>query len=80
MQIKIMEKIDSSDFDEPRQVHLKFDGSTLTASHITVNEQDGQVLVPYIIQPYKCLPDGTRENFVDADDAFAWAESNQYLF
>jgi hypothetical protein len=28
-----------------------------------------------ITQPWKCLADGSRADFVDATDAFAWAES-----
>jgi hypothetical protein len=49
---------------------LEFNNGTLTVSLVT-----DEATVPVLVQPWKCNPDGTREDFVDADDAFDWLES-----
>ena len=51
-----------------------FDSGTLTISVVETDENGQEKLIPAMVQPFKCLPDGTRENFVDAADAFAWVD------
>jgi hypothetical protein len=43
----------------------------------TTNEQAENVEVLIIVQPWKCLPDGSRENFVSHEDAFQWFEDSK---
>ena len=50
-------------------------GGVLTAGLLTVDSDGNEQVQPGLYQPWKCLPDGTREPFVDAADAFAWARS-----
>jgi hypothetical protein len=63
-----------------KKILLSYDGSTLTASEIQTDEEDNETTTPYLVQPWKCNSDGTVENFVSEADAFAWVESNFYLF
>lgn len=60
-----------------KNYRLSFELGTLVVSEVTgekdVNGQD--VLTPIMIQPWKCLPDGSRDNFTDSQDAFDWFES-----
>jgi hypothetical protein len=60
-----------------KNYQLSFELGTLVVSEIS-NEKDanGQdILTPIMIQPWKCLPDGSRDNFADSQDAFDWFES-----
>lgn len=52
-----------------------FAGSTLTISMVTVDEENNETVTPIMIQPFKTLPDGSRTEFADASDAFAWIDS-----
>lgn len=63
-----------------RTIRLEFDGTTLTASSVAVDENGAEVFTPYMVQPWKCNPDGTVSNFTSEQDAFDWAELNLYLF
>jgi hypothetical protein len=57
-----------------KTVRAGFAGGTLTIYEITTADEK-EVLVPTVVQPWKCNSDGTREDFVNAEDAFAWAAS-----
>lgn len=52
-----------------------FNGSALTISVVENDGQENETLTPIMIQPFKTLPDGSRCDFADAEDAFAWVES-----
>lgn len=52
-----------------------FNSGTLTISMVEVDDQGTEKLTPTMIQPFKTLPDGSRTDFADADDAFAWVDS-----
>lgn len=82
MGTKNIEKVTPVQDGEPlvKKIQLSFDGSTLTAAEIQTGEEGAEIMVPYLVQPWKCNPDGTIENFTSEADAFAWAESNLYLF
>jgi len=54
---------------------MNFAGETLTIFRVTMNEGE-EVTTPIMIQPWKCLSNGTRTNFADAQDAFDWFEEN----
>ena len=67
--------------DEVNQVdvitnyELKFEFGTLIVSFITENEQGEEQITPTLVQPWKCLPDGSRAAFINEDDAYGWFES-----
>lgn len=52
-----------------------FEGSTLTVSLEVTDENGDKKFVPALVQPWKCNPDGSREDFVNDEDAFDWADS-----
>lgn len=52
-----------------------FEGSTLTISAVGQDNDGNETLTPTMIQPFKTLPDGSRCDFVDAEDAFSWVDS-----
>ena len=35
-------------------------------------QDDNEVLVKIMVQPYRCNPDGTNQAFTSAADAYAW--------
>jgi hypothetical protein len=49
---------------------LSFELGTLVVSEIS-----NDTITPIMIQPWKCLPDGGRDNFADSADAFDWFDS-----
>lgn len=51
-----------------------FDNDILTIKRVDIIDdlENEQTIME---QPWKCLSDGTRENFADDEDAFAWLES-----
>lgn len=59
-----------------KKIQLSYVDGTLTASEITVGEDEVEKITPYLVQPWKCNPDGTTEPFANEADAFAWAENN----
>lgn len=52
-----------------------FSGGRLMISEVITSEDNQETEVLVIEQPWKCHPDGGRENFVDETDAAAWLES-----
>jgi len=52
-----------------------FSGRILMISEIITSEDDQETEVLAIQQPWKCHPDGSREDFIDEADAAAWLES-----
>ena len=52
-----------------------YQSGMLTVSRLEISETGESVEVPLITQPWKCLPDGSRSDFVDAEDALAWLET-----
>lgn len=54
---------------------MNYAADTLTISRVLVEEGE-EVATPIMVQPWKCLPNGSRTNFVDAEDAFEWFEQN----
>lgn len=70
----------SGDLESVKKIQLGYDGATLTAAELRTEEDGTEIAVPYLVQPWKCNPDGTIESFTSEADAFAWAEANLYLF
>lgn len=76
----ITEKIvypDPSDLTiiKTKKYSSKLYGSVLIISEIITNEENQETEVLVMQQPWKCHPDGSRENFVDETDAAVWLES-----
>lgn len=63
-----------------KKIQLSFDGTNLNASELRIDEAGVEVATLYLVQPWKCFPDGTIGNFTSEEDAFTWAEDNLYLF
>lgn len=59
-----------------KKIQLSYVDGTLTVSEITLNEDQSEKITPYMVQPWKCNPDGTVEPFASETDAFDWAENN----
>jgi hypothetical protein len=59
---------------ETKNFELNFEFGTLIVSSVFVNEQGEEQIVPAIVQPWKCLPDGSRAAFINEDDAYSWFE------
>lgn len=55
-------------------VRVSYDGG-LVLGEVKIID-DVETVTPFIIQPWKCLPDGSRQNFVDQEDAFNWFETS----
>jgi len=55
-------------------LRLGYEGGTLQVSMVAIDE-GAETVTLSMIQPWKCNPDGTRSDFLNAEDAFAWAES-----
>ena len=49
-------------------------GNILLIRQIVISEDNQETEVLVMEQPWKCYPDGSRENFVDETDAAAWLE------
>lgn len=58
--------------DETYKLH--FYGGLLTVYRVT-QENDEEVLTPTLVQPWKTIPNGTRQSFKDVSDAFDWFDS-----
>jgi hypothetical protein len=76
----IIEKIvypDLSDLTitETKKYSSKLSSGVLMISEVITNEDNQETEVLVIQQPWKCHPDGSRENFVDETDAAVWLES-----
>jgi len=50
-------------------------GGELTIGLLTVDADGNEIVESGVYQQWKCTPDGGREPFADAADAFAWADS-----
>lgn len=53
----------------------KFEFGTLIVSTITTKENGEEEITPTLVQPWKCMPDGSRTGFINEDDAYTWFES-----
>ena len=71
-----IERIQSDDTTKTFSVRVLFDGTNLTVSDIRTDDDGNKTAVPFMVQPWKCLPDGSREPFANHDDAFAWFEDS----
>jgi hypothetical protein len=59
-----------------RTVRYEFIGSELHISEVTLDEAGNEQVQPGGYQPWHCMPDGTRQPWADAEDAFAWADEH----
>jgi hypothetical protein len=76
----ITEKIIYPDLDDPTITKIKkytsaLSGGVLLIREIQINEDNQETEVLVMEQPWKCHPDGSRENFVNETDAAVWLES-----
>jgi hypothetical protein len=60
---------------QTKTVELSFEFGTLIVSIVEVDEAGVEVITPSIVQPWKCLSDGSRTAFVNEDDAYTWFET-----
>jgi hypothetical protein len=60
---------------QTKTVELSFEFGTLIVSTVEIDEAGAEVITPSIVQPWKCLADGSRTAFVNEDDAYTWFET-----
>jgi hypothetical protein len=58
-----------------KTLELSYEYGTLIVSEVLLEQDNKETITPVMIQPWKCLPDGQREQFKDSTDAFEWFES-----
>ena len=68
-------KFDAEGNEIQKPHRAEFSGGVLTISMVNVDDQGVETLVPTMVQPFKTLSDGTRTEFVNAEDAFAWVDA-----
>jgi hypothetical protein len=67
-------KTDADGNEITKNYNVSYELGTLVVSEIS-EEKDSNgenKLIPIMIQPWKCLPDGSRDNFANSQDAFDW--------
>jgi hypothetical protein len=52
----------------------RLNGSTLLISEVRTDENNQEIEVLIMEQPWKCNPDGSREHFANEEDAATWLE------
>lgn len=73
---RIVEQLDDNEqVISSKTFRCEFSGGVLTVGLLTIDSDGNETIQPGLSQPWKCMPDGSRENFVDAADAFAWVDS-----
>ena len=58
-----------------RTVRYEFNGSELLIGEVRQDDDNNEVFIPGGYQPWQCMPDGTRQAWANATDAFAWADA-----
>lgn len=76
----ITEKIIYPDLDDPTITKIKkytseLSGGVLLIREVVISEDNQETEVLVMEQPWKCHPNGSRENFVNETDAAVWLES-----
>jgi 5-formyltetrahydrofolate cyclo-ligase len=61
-----------------KTLELNYEFNTLVVSEVRT-EDGGEVVTPVMIQPWKCLEDGSRAAFLGETDAYEWFESVKNL-
>lgn len=59
-----------------RTIRYDFTGSALYIGQVTLDQDGIEQVVPAGYQPWRCMPDGTRQSWTNAEDAFAWADEH----
>jgi hypothetical protein len=75
-----IEKDSDGNVIETKNFELSFEFGTLIVSSVNLGDDGTENISPAIVQPWKCLPDGSRTAFVNEDDAYQWFESVKDVF
>jgi hypothetical protein len=59
-----------------RTVRYEFTAGELHIGQVTLDAAGNEQVQPGGYQPWHCMPDGTRQPWADAEDAFAWADAH----
>jgi hypothetical protein len=70
-----IEKDDKGNELAIKNFELSFEFGTLIISSVVTGDDGKEQVIPSIVQPWKCLPDGSRTAFINEDDAYSWFES-----
>jgi len=62
-----------------RTFRYDFTGSALYIGEVTLDQDGIEQVVPAGYQPWRCMPDGTRQSWTNAEDAFAWADQEMRI-
>jgi hypothetical protein len=58
-----------------KTLEMNYEFNTLIVSEVSTNDQGEETVTPIMIQPWKCLNDGSRAAFTSEEDAYSWFES-----
>jgi hypothetical protein len=61
-----------------KTLELNYEFNTLIVSEVRT-EDGNEVITPVMVQPWKCLEDGARAEFLSEEDAYEWFESVKNL-
>ena len=61
-----------------KTLELNYEFNTLIVSEVRI-EDSNEVITPVMVQPWKCLEDGARAEFLSEEDAYEWFESVKNL-
>lgn len=57
-----------------KNLRAVYESGTLIISEINIDQDQNETATPVMVQPWKCLPDGSRTSFTDDTDAYNWLE------
>jgi hypothetical protein len=57
-----------------KNLRATYESGTLIVSEVTTDENQIEIVTPVMVQPWKCLSDGSRAPFTDETDAYNWLE------
>jgi hypothetical protein len=57
-----------------KNLRATYESGTLIVSEVVTNDNQVETVTPVMVQPWKCLSDGSRTPFADETDAYNWLE------
>jgi hypothetical protein len=57
-----------------KNLRATYESGTLIVSEVVTNDNQVETVTPVMVQPWKCLSDGSRAPFADETDAYNWLE------
>jgi len=57
-----------------KNLRATYESGTLIVSEVVTDDNQVETVTPVMVQPWKCLADGSRAPFADETDAYNWLE------